>query len=246
MKKAVIFFVALTMSMVAFGQNDTTLVQVAEPAADETKPLSFVCEAFDNDIATFREICGKYNNYKLKKWAQELNSHFTTDDTGAIHLEYVLMANHSYDIEQVKTYAIGWFNQAFSGANAIKAMTDNSISATGTLVGIAQKSVNAIYYAKSITVSADIDVILRFKENRIKIDTYIRHYKYISGDSMMKSKNTLITCGDVFPVVNDKTDDQVYACAFINSLDNSFGKIDSFIKYMNRPAVNVQNEEEDW
>ena len=63
---------------------------------------------------------------------------------------------------------------------------------------------------------------------------------------MMKSTNKLVVCGDVFPVVNENTDDQVYACAFINSLDNSFGKIDSFIKYMNRPAVNVQNEDEDW
>ncbi len=246
MKKIVIVLFALIVSFAAFGQNDTTVNVVTKADTTEVKPLSFECVAFDNDIALFREICGKYNNYKLKKWAQELNNHFTTDDTGAIHLEYVIMANQDFDIERIKTYAIGWFNQAFSGANAIQAMPDNSISATGTLVGIAQKSVNAIYYAKSITISADIDVILRFKENRIKIDTYIRHYKYISGDSMMKSKNTLIVCGEVFPVVNEKTDDQVYACAFINSLDNSFGKIDSFLKYMNRPAVNVQNEEEDW
>lgn len=246
MKKYFIILFALAISQASFGQNDTISSLPVKVDPVEVKPLSFVSDAFDNDIATFRDICGKYNNNKLKKWAQELNSHFTTDDTGAIHLEYVIMANQDFDIEHIKTYAIGWFNQAFSGVNAIKATTDNSISATGILVGISQKSVNAIYYAKTITVSADIDVILRFKENRIKIDTYIRHYKYISGDSMMKSKNTLIVCGEVFPVVNEKTDDQVYACAFINSLDNSFGKIDSFIKYMNRPAVNVQNEDEVW
>lgn len=246
MKKFVIILLALTASFVSFGQNDTTVNYATKADTTAVIPLAFECVEFNNDIATFREICGKYNNFKLKKWAQELNTHFTTDDTGSIHLEYVIMANQDFDIERIKTYAIGWFNHAFSGANAIKATTDNSISATGALVGIAQKSVNAIYYAKSITISADIDVILRFKENRIKIDTYIRHYKYISGDSMMKAKNTLIVCGEVFPVVNEKTDDQVYACAFINSLDNSFGKIDSFIKYMNRPDVNVQNEEEDW
>ena len=246
MKKYFIILFALAISHLSYGQNDTIPSLSVKEDVVEVKPLSFVSEAFNNDIATFREICGKYNNNKLKKWAQELNSHFSTDDTGAIHLEYVIIANQDFDIEHIKTYAIGWFNQAFYGANAIKATTDNSISATGTLIGIAQKSKNAIYYAKTITISADIDVILRFKENRIKIDTFIRHYNYISGDSMMKSTNKLVVCGDVFPVVNENTDDQVYACAFINSLDNSFGKIDSFIKYMNRPAVNVQNEDEDW
>ena len=246
MKKLLLFFSVICCSAIMYGQNDTTLVLAGVQEPEQNEPLVFQSEAFSNDLALFVETCSKYNNAKLKKWAQDLNSHFTTDDNGAIHLEYVINANHDFDIETIKTYAVGWFNVAFSGANAITSMTDNSIAATGRLVGIAQKTVNAIYYAKSITVNADIDVVLRFKENRIKIDTYIRHYQYISGDSMMKGKNDLITCGSVFPVVNDKTDDQVYACAFINSLDHSFGKIKSFIEYMNKPAVNSDKSEEDW
>lgn len=245
--KVTLLFISLfiSVSIVAFGQDDSAEVSILAKDTIRTSSLVFVSDAFNNDFALFQEMCSKHSNYELKEWAKDLNKHFTTDENGAIHLEYVMMANRSFDIENIKTYAIGWFNYAFSNANAITAITDNSIAASGKLINIAQKNVNAIFYAKTIKVNADIDIVVKFKDNRIKIDTYIRHYQYVSGDSMMQSKNDLIICGSVFPIVKDGNDEQVFACAFINSLDNSFNKIESFIKYMNQP-INEGNLDEDW
>ena len=144
-----------------------------------------------------------------------------------------------------------WFNYSFSSAEqAVKGydVEKGIIKARGSYLDLAQFNLNDVYYAKLVRVSADTDVILKFKDNKIKIDVIVRNYKMIMANSAMQSRNSLVAVSDVFPV-NSSSDNKVaYSRAFINSYAHSMDKVKKYIEFMteNMGGSSVFYDEDDW
>lgn len=225
-------------------QKDTLSLQTS---SDEQKPYIFVANKFKTDYTHIMSLKRQYDT-RQKVWAEELAKKFPVDKNGAIHLEYIIVCNQEIDIQKAMEVSVQWFNYAFSSSEAIKQCDYEKgvIIGHGTYTNIAQYNLNAIYYAKTVRVNADTDVILRFKENRIKIEVIIRHYNIISGDSMLQSKNSLVQVSDAFPFA-DSGDKVAFARAFINSYAHSFDKVEKYIKFMNENMTDpFDTSDDDW
>ena len=185
-----------------------------------------------------------------RECAKDMLADFPLDRNGAIHLEYIITCDSGYDREKIMETSYDWFNYVFSSAEAAVSKYDTQngiITARGSYANIGQFNLNAVYYAKVVRVGADTDVILRFKDNKVKIDVIIRNYRMISGESTMRSNNSLVNVADVYPA-NPNSDNKVaYARAFINSCSYSMDKVKKYIEFLNDNMNNeITNDDAAW
>jgi len=215
------------------GQVMFAQTQATDTTTKQKVPYVFVANKFKNDYQKVIGMKSRFDTYH-KRWAQELAKQFPVDKNGAIHLDYIIVCNQELDIQKTMEVSVGYFDYAFSSSNAIERCDyeHSIIVAHGRYSKIAEDNTNAIYYFKSVTINVDTDIVIRFKENRIRMEVIIRHYNIISADSLLNSKNALVSVNEVFPF-EDSGDKYAYARAFINSYANSFDKIDKYIEYMN-------------
>ena len=167
-----------------------------------------------------------------------------------LHFTYVVRTDSVVDMQQVKKVCADWYDIAFSSKRvAVKEQTDDYILGTGEFNMIGQTTIPAIFYYKIIKVHAQIDIIVRFKENRLRFEIIGRHYQYISGDSAGRSHNDLIIPGKAYPFVeaDNNYDKDVYAQAFINFCCNSLDLSRSFLDYLNKNIHPVVTQvDDDW
>lgn len=203
----------------------------------------------------FAEIKGYNRIYKHQhtdniNWATTLKNVFPVDKDNILHFTYILQADSTVDMEVVKKVCSDWYGIAFTSQNnAIKEKAENYILGTGQFNMIGQTTIPAVFYYKIIKVHAQIDVIMHFKENRIKFEIIGRHYQYISGDSSGKSHNDLIIPGTVWPFVDEgkPSDKEVYSQSYINFCNNSLSLSRSFLDYLNKNIhPNTIREDDDW
>lgn len=209
----------------------------------------FKCSEIFQDITKYNTVWQR-NKQDNIKWANTLRGVFPVDKDNLLHFTYIVRTDSTIDMEQVRKVCADWYGIGFSSqASAIKEQTDNHILGTGRYNMIGQITIPAVFYHKIIKVHAQIDVIIRFKENRIKFEIIGRHYQYISGDSSGRSHNDLIVPGNVFPFeeVENRYDREVYAQSYINFCNNSLSLSRTFLDYLNkniRPTVIQEND--DW
>ena len=209
----------------------------------------FRCSEIFQDVTKYNTVWQR-NKQDNIKWANTLRSVFPVDKDNLLHFTYIIRTDSTIDMEQVRKVCADWYGIGFSSqANAIKEQTDNHILGTGQYNMIGQITIPAVFYHKIIKVHAQIDVIIRFKENRIKFEIIGRHYQYISGDSSGRSHNDLIVPGNVFPFENveNRYDREVYAQSYINFCNNSLSLSRTFLDYLNKnihPTVIQEND--DW
>lgn len=209
----------------------------------------FKCSEIFQDITKYNTVWQR-NKQDNIKWANTLRGVFPVDKDNLLHFTYIVRTDSTINMEQVRKVCADWYGIGFSSqASAIKEQTDNHILGTGRYNMIGQITIPAVFYHKIIKVHAQIDVIIRFKENRIKFEIIGRHYQYISGDSSGRSHNDLIVPGNVFPFeeVENRYDREVYAQSYINFCNNSLSLSRTFLDYLNkniRPTVIQEND--DW
>lgn len=238
MKKLFFTLVVSLVTIFAYGQMSL-----------ECDTTFFKCSEIFQDITKYNTIWKK-NKQDNVKWATILRGVFPVDKDNLLHFTYIVRTDSMVDMEQVKKVCADWYGIGFSSQNsAIKEQADNYILGSGQFNMIGQTTVPAVFYYKIIKVHAQIDVIIRFKENRIKFEIIGRHYQYISGDSSGRSHNDLLVPGTVFPfAAEDKASNkEVYSQSYINFCNNSLSLSRSFLDYLNKnihPTVIQENE--DW
>lgn len=209
----------------------------------------FKCSEIFQDINKYNTVW-KRNKQDNIKWATTLRGVFPLDKDNLLHFTYIIRTDSTIDMEVVKKVCADWYGIGFSSqTNAIKEQTDNYIVGTGQFNMIGQTTIPAVIYYKIIKVHAQIDVIMRFKENRMKFEIIGRHYQYISGDSTGRSHDDLLVPGTVFPFAEeDKLSHQeVYAQSYINFCNNSLSLARTFLDYLNKnihPTFIQEND--DW
>lgn len=242
MKKLSLTLVLCFVTCCSFGQMSL-----------ECDTTFFHCNKILTDIQSYNMVYKKHRSDN-KKWAMVLKDTFPVDKDKLLHFTYILQTdsiakagnpviqsdsatNSALNMEMVKKVCADWYNIAFtSKAGSIKELTDNYIYGTGQFNMIGQTTIPAIIYYKIIKIHAQIDVIVRFKENRIKFEIIGRHYNYISGDSSGRSHNDLIVPGNVYPfaAVDNSYDREVYSQSYINFCNNSLALARSFLDYLNK------------
>lgn len=206
----------------------------------------FKCPAIFEDIKSYNSLLQKYKGHNLQ-WASAVCNAFPTDNDGVIHFTYIIKSDTTFDIAETKAICANWYNLAFSSDQAIKISTDDMISGSGTYYTIAQTTIPAIVYYKIIRVNASTDIVLRFKDNRIKMDIYCRNYTYISGDSFAQSNHKLFLPSEVYPCISSgsNSDKEVYSVAYINCCCYSLSHAKSFLEYVNKNR-NKYIEDNNW
>lgn len=232
MKRVIFTIVALIV--VTFSANGQATLDTLIETKEEV-PYVFGCEKFIEDYNVFQGIVKDYYNYTQLQMAKKIKDTISVDKNGAIHLDYVINCNQDFDIQKAMETSVEYFNYAFSNAASAIQRCDYDeaiIIAHGTYSNIAQYNLNLLYYVKIVKLSADTDIVIRFKNNRIRIEATIRHYRIISADSFLSSKNDLVQVGSVYPY--SESDNKIaYARAFLNGCLSSFDKIAKYIEFMN-------------
>jgi hypothetical protein len=209
----------------------------------------FKCSEIFQDITKYNTVW-KINKQDNIKWATNLKGVFPLDKDNLLHFTYIVRTDSIIDMEVVKNVCTSWYGIGFSSQNsAIKEQTENYILGSGQFSMIGQTTIPAVFYYKIIKVHAQIDVIMRFKENRIKFEIIGRHYQYISGDSSGRSHNDLLVPGTVFPFAAEEkqANKEVFSQSYINFCNNSLSLSRSFLDYLNKnihPSFIQDNE--DW
>ena len=213
----------------------------------------FSSEAMDKELEKIISFKYKYEAMGNKVWAKSLSKEFPLDDNGSIKHEYIISYPDSLSIEEIMDKTVQWTNYQFSSTNAIQSISRESgseaIVISTTLGSIAQVSVVDIFYAKTAKILADIDIIIRFKEGRLKITSIVRHYTYISGDSLMVGKNKLVAPNCAYPFGENKdikglADKNLCSTAFINATAETIGMCVEYKAYLNKEFG--KETEEDW
>lgn len=238
MKKFIFVLILDLISICAFGQE------------------KFVSELLDNQFNILLSIKEKNENNN-KKWAEALAKEFSPDDNGSLNFEYIITYPDSLSIESIMDKTVEWTNYKFKSNNAIQNISRDSGSESifihGNLEVLSQQTVMAIYYAKKSYIKAEIDIIIKFKEGRLKINSIIRHYTYISGDSMLVAKNILINPNSIYPFgenndIKGLGDKNACSLALINAMANVIGICDEYKEYLNKEfnKVSTFEDKEDW
>lgn len=209
----------------------------------------FKCNEVFVDITNYNTIW-KRNKQDNIKWATTLRSIFPADKDNLLHFTYIIRTDSTLDMELVKNVCAKWYGIAFSSQNsAIKEQTENYILGAGQYNMIGQTTIPAVFYYKIIKVHAQIDVIMHFKENRIKFEIIGHHYQYISGDSSGRSHNDLLVPGTVFPFAEEEklSNKEVFSQSYINFCNNSLSLSRSFLDYLNKNIhPTVIQDSDDW
>ena len=236
--KKILLIISLFFSVYSFGQMsldcDTTYFQ---------------CSKIFKEIKAYNHVYKRFKNDNVD-WARALKLVFPTDKDSLLHFTYIVQTDSAVDMNLVKKVCTDWYDIAFSSKQvAIIEQTDNYILGKGLFYTIGQNTIPAFVYYKIIKVNAQIDIIMRFKENRLKFEIIGRHYQYITGDSSGRSNNDLIVPGYVFPFVemSKPSDTEVYAQSYINFCNNSLSLSRSFLDYLNKNIhPKTVQDEEDW
>lgn len=238
MKKLFITFVLSLLALCSYGQMSL-----------ECDTTFFKCSEIFHDIMKYNAVWKRYKQDNIK-WATTLRGAFPVDKDNLLHFTYIVRTDSIIDMEQVKKICTDWYGIGFSSQNrAIKEQTENYIYDTGQFNMIGQTTIPAVFYYKIIKVHAQIDVIMRFKENRIKFEIIGRHYQYISGDSSGRSHNDLFIPGTVFPFADEDklSNKEVFSQSYINFCNNSLSLSRTFLDYLNKNIhPTVLQENEDW
>lgn len=209
----------------------------------------FKCSEIFQDITSYNAVWKK-NKQDNIKWATTLKDVFPLDKDNLLHFTYIIRTDSTIDMDIVKKVCKDWYDIGFSSQKtAIKEQTDNYIYGSGQFSMIGQTTIPAVFYYKIIKVHAQIDVIIRFKENRMKFEIIGRHYQYISADSSGQTHNDLLVPGTVFPFAKEgsQSNREVYSQSYINFCNNSLALSRSFLDYLNKnihPTVIQEND--DW
>ena len=236
MKKLLIIIILCITSVFSYGQMPM-----------ECDTTFFQCSDIFHDIMSYNGIYAKQKKNN-PKWAMVLKNVFPVDKDNLLHFTYILRTDSAVDMQHVKKICEDWYGIAFTSKQvAIKEQTDDYILGTGQFNMIGQTTIPAVVYYKIIKVHAQIDVIVRFKENRIKLDIIGRHYQYISGDSSGRSHNKLLSPGNVYPFTAEEksSDKEVYAQSYINFCYNSLTLSRSLLDYLNKNIQSTSIQEDD-
>lgn len=217
---------------------------------------TFTSESIDKDSATFSEMMSKYKKRGNIKWAENLSQEFTVDENKILAFKNIITYSDSVYVDNIMDKTIEWVNYNFTGPEAIKSIDRESdvktIVIEASLGKVAQNTVNLIYYVKKIDVYADMQMIIKFKDNRLRIETYTKEYTFNSGDSFLTGKHYIINPGNVFPFSDDKAsigDDVTYAVAYINTVDNLIRFNRSYKDFLNKEFKKTNlyiSDDEDW
>lgn len=236
--KKILLIISLFFSVYSFGQMSL-----------ECDTTFFQCSKIFSEIKAYNNVYKRQHNDN-QNWALVLKNVFPVDKDNLLHFTYVIKTDSVIDMEEVKKICAKWYGVAFTSQSAsIEEQTDNYIFGTGQFNMIGQNTIPAVFYYKIIKVHAQIDIIMRFKENRLRFEIIGRHYKYISGDSSGYSHNDLIIPGTVYPFVDGQkpSDKEVYAQSYINFCNNSLAMARRFLDYLNKNIhPDTIQAEEDW
>jgi len=238
MKKLFFTLIVCFMTICMYGQMSM-----------ECDTTFFKCSEILQDITKYNTVW-ESNRKDNVKWATILRDVFPLDKDNLLHFTYIIRTDSIFDMEVVKKICTDWYGIGFtSQKSAIKEQAENYILGSGQFNMIGQTTIPAVFYYKIIKVHAQIDVIMRFKENRIKFEIIGRHYQYISGDSNGRSQNDLLVPGTVFPFVEEEkqSSKEVFSQSYINFCNNSLSLSRSFLDYLNKNIhPTFIQDDDDW
>lgn len=220
-----------------------------------TSAQTFVSETIDYDTAVFNQIMKTNKPKGNKNWAAALADSVGVDDNGVIIFKHVIEYTDSLSVDLIIDKTIEWVHLNFSDTDVIKTVDRESeiksITLEASLGKVAENMVNLIYYVKKIDIYADIYMTIKFKDNRLRIESYTKHYTYNSGDSLLSGKHFLIAPGDVYPFTEDSQtlgDKATCAVAYINTVDNLLRFHRIYKDYLNKEfeKVTIDSTDEDW
>ena len=232
----------------------TTIVLVLTINVTAKAQNIFECRKLDvdyNRVVTYK----KAFNGRLKAWATRLAKDFPVDDNNCISYESIITYPDSLDIQMIMDKTIEWSHYQYSSSDAIKRIErgsgSESILITATLGKVGSLSSVDLFYAKVAEIRADIEVLIRFREGRLKIKTLVRHYNYSSGDSMLNGKSIMVSPGEVYPVNDDipdikgLVDRTVCYLAFINSTAHVIETCADYKKFLEKEFAKIGTSDGD-
>lgn len=228
MKKFIVFIITAILLMLA--------------SVDVKSQDIFTSEQLDTDYSGIVSFKQRYDG-RTKTWASELAKEFPTDDNGCISYEYIFTYADSLNIQTIIDKTIEWVNYNYSSTKAIDKISredgSETIVISADLGKIASQSAIDIFYAKTAEIRADIELLIRFKEGRLKIKSLIRHYQYISADSFLTAKDILVSPNQVYPFrentnIKGLGDKNVCSLAFINATANVIGTCVEYKRFLNK------------
>ena len=224
-----------------FNHNIINAQEVVIDTLKSDNNYIFSSEHFKNDYDKIISLSNEYE-YNHRIWSKKILDNFPLNDNGIVELRYKIKSNRIIDIKKLMEVSADWFSYAFSSINAITKFDNEGIlKGKGTYINISQYNINAIYYAKTVRINIDVNIGIKINDNDIDFIALVKHYRVISGDSLMNSENSLILISNTFP--NIESDNKIaYARAFINTHANLFALISDYIDFINNNTNKDKND----
>lgn len=243
MKKFLILFsVILTISLGAKAQH---------------KGQYFASKQLNDDIETWKYTADNHKN-DLHDWAKAVYQAFPLNSDHIIRHAYVINARDSFNIKSVMALTRIWFDKAFTTAGDSVALYDEDrhlIIAHANLVGMADahgfRNLEATNSESHVTIP--LDIIIQFKENRIRYITKIDHYVLNSSDWVRDIVNQITPVSECYPADEKGKHRDSFSRACINGHAKCLSSCQDLINYYNthfgdkslQPKPKKQDEDED-
>lgn len=223
MKKLLFIFIGLLISVNCFSQ------------------VNFKCEQLENDFNKWQELAKQYKSKGNKKWSKEVIKIWPLNSDNAIQWQYVITIDSVISIADYEDYIGEWIKTEYQYAIPQYDKVNHTIKLTAQMTNIGQS--NGLFSYTSI--SAEQELIINLKENKIRITLITRHYR-VANASLGGVNTPLTGISNAYPY-NEKSDyKDAYAMAFININSNELSKCKSFLSFLNRHINDINNDKDNW
>lgn len=210
------------------------------PISEEYDSTFYRCDRLTKDIKYYNHF---YKNFRgdFVKWADAVKNVFPNDKNNNLHYTYILSTNSTFDKNHVMKICADWYNSFFGCSKYyFIEKTDNCIKGKGAFEYISQIKGASVHDVNNTF----LDVVMHFKDNRIKFEIIGHHYMYIKAGVSAE----YFIPGKVAPFEEeyDVFKKIIFSESYIRFCDNSINLARSFIDYLNKNINLPVTEEDAW
>lgn len=198
---------------------------------------TWTCPEYDADFEKYSAISKEYKSAQ-KKWSQKLLEAFPIASDNTIKYQYVVKTDSTFNVEDISNSLLSWYKVKMTNVNPVVNGSPDRLSGIATLRNVG----SAIGYMNATFISAQEEVTIDIKENRVRITVII--LGYFQANTWKGAEK--VAPGACFPVNEKGKQKDSHAMAFINSHYDAICTVGSIIKHLNENTKVIKNGEEDW
>ena len=220
---------------------------------------TFYCSNLAKDIKYYNHFEKKYSDgSQMDRWAMGIKTVYPKDESDRLHFSYIMKTDAVLNIEKVKKICNDWYDEIFPYCQIFSVeKNDNCIKGRGKYEILSELPISA---GKRVTNHALVDIVISFKENRIKLDIIGCQYQFYIEYSGNRTIINYYTPGSVWPFVEEYkiynssefaesyiNSQYVFAESYIMFCNRSISLACSLINYLNKNIyVSTIPKDEDW